>query len=139
MLIHVLMEYIYSAITQKHSSHVDLEAFWLQAWRLAARLVTNSATCRSACHLTMVLLNVGFVQYEAISDVASGIISSYELHGPSDCVDSATTLMSILIICMGRSRLGYKSETSEQALNWLLNRWSPSKTSSPVYVSSTDS
>ena len=70
-------------------------------------------------------LDIGVVQYTDIADVANRMISSVDLDGPADCVDSATTMWSVLLTLIGRENLGRVSETSEQVLRWLFNRWNP--------------
>ena len=70
-------------------------------------------------------LDIGVVQYTDIADVANRMISSVDLDGPADCVDSATTMWSVLLTLIGRENLGRVFETSEQVLRWLFNRWNP--------------
>ena len=74
-----------------------------------------------------VSLDYGLVRYNDIADVADRMISSIDLNGPVDCVDSATTLLSILLILRSRENLGLVYETSEQVLRWLFHRWNPCK------------
>ena len=74
-----------------------------------------------------VSLDVGVVQYLDIADVADSMISSIDLNGPVDCVDSAINMWSLLLILRGRDNIGMVYETSEQVLRWLSNRWCPCK------------
>lgn len=73
------------------------------------------------------LLNVDLVHYGGVVDVVDNMITSVDLNGPADCVDSACTLWSILMVSRGRDNPGSASETSEHILRWLFNRWKPSK------------
>ncbi len=73
------------------------------------------------------LLNFGLVQYNEIADVVDNVLSSVELNGPADCVDSASTLWSVLVLLRGRENLGTVFQSSECILRWLCHRWSPGK------------
>lgn len=120
-------EQFYSAAGQSVAGAVIFQDLWLQIWRLAARQSASAMTCRAACQFMAVSLDVGLVQYTDIADVADNMISSVELNGPADCVDSATTMWSILVILRGKENLGLVSETSEQVLRWLFNHWGTCK------------
>ena len=72
-----------------------------------------------------VSLDIGIVEYINIAEVVNRMISSVDLDGPADCVDSATTMWSFLLTLRGRDNLGRVFETSEQILRWLFNRWNP--------------
>lgn len=74
-----------------------------------------------------VLLNFELVRYDEIADIVDNVLSSAELNGPADCVDSACSLWSILVLLRGRENLGSVPESSESILRWICNRWSPSK------------
>lgn len=74
-----------------------------------------------------VLLNFELVRYDEIADIVDNVLSSAELNGPSDCVDSACSLWSMLVLLRGRENLGSVFESSESILRWICNRWSPGK------------
>lgn len=72
-----------------------------------------------------VVLNFELIRYNEILDVVDNMLSSVDLNGPAECVDSASTLWSVLVLLRGREHVGTVSETSEQVIRWLCNRWSP--------------
>ena len=74
-----------------------------------------------------VLFNVGLIEYSDVADVADRILSSMDLNGPSECVDSALALCSSLVLQKGLDNASVAAETSERVLNWLFHRWRPSK------------
>lgn len=74
-----------------------------------------------------VLLNFELVRYDEIADIVDNVLSSAELNGPSDCVDSACSLWSLLVLLRGRENLGSVFESSESILRWVCNRWSQGK------------
>ncbi|MCJ1468855.1 Serine/threonine-protein kinase tel1 [Pseudocyphellaria aurata] len=112
----------------------DIKPIWHRAWRLAARHITLSATCRAACQLMAVVLNFELIRYNEVSDVVDNMVSSVDLNGPAECVDSASTLWSIIVLLRGREHVGSVSETSKHIIRWLCNRWSPSKWASRDYA-----
>lgn len=76
-----------------------------------------------------VLLNCRLVRYNEIADIVDNMIASVDLNGPAECVDSASTLWSVLVLLRSRENLDTVSETSEHILRWLCNGWSPCKLS----------
>ena len=86
-----------------------------------------------------VSLDIGIVQYIDIADAANRTISSVDLDGPADCVDSAATMWSVLLISRGKDNPGRVFETSEQVLRWLFNRWNPCEAlQKSYYIQSTN-
>ena len=76
-----------------------------------------------------VVLNFDLIRYNEISDVIDNVLSSVDLNGPAECVDSASTLWSVVVLLRGRQHVGTVFETSEHIIRWLCNRWSPCKLS----------
>lgn len=74
-----------------------------------------------------VLLNKEHVQYKDVVNTVDLMIASVDLNGPIDCVDSACTLWSVILLLRGRENLGLVFETSEHILRWLCRRWRPSR------------
>lgn len=124
--ISALLMYQHSSATGQHVARtVDFNDFWLQTWRLVARNITSTSTCRAACQLMAVLLESGLVQYTDVADLVDSMTRSIDLNGPAECDESATVLWSILLVLRGRTHLGSVSESCDIVLNWLFNRWSP--------------
>lgn len=116
-----------SAAHRSFASASHLRGFWLQTWQLAVRYVTSSTTCRAACQLMTVLLNKGHVQYKDIINTVDLMVASVDLNGPVDCVDSACSLWSVILLLRGRENPALVFETSEHILRWLCRRWRPSE------------
>ena len=74
-----------------------------------------------------VLLNQGHVQYKDVINTVDLMVASVDLNGPVDCVDSACTLWSVILLLRSRENPGLAYETSEHILRWLCRRWRPSK------------
>lgn len=117
----------FSAAGRDVARSPEIKPVWHRTWRLAARHITLSGTCRAACQLMAVVLNFELVRYNEISDVVDNVLSSVDLNGPAECVDSSSTLWSVLVLLRGREHVGTVSETSEHVIRWLCNRWSPCK------------
>lgn len=99
----------------------------MQIWRVAARHLTMTATCRAACHLMTGLLELGLVRYTDVADIADGMVSSMDLSGPVDFVDSALSLCSTIAIQKGQENALVAAETADRFLNWLFHVWRPSQ------------
>ncbi|KAL8974650.1 MAG: hypothetical protein Q9197_001111 [Variospora fuerteventurae] len=102
------------------------DAMWIQIWRVTARHLTISTTCRAACHLMTSLLDLGLVRYMDIADIADGMVSSMDLSGPVDIVDSALALCSEIVLRKGSENALVAAETADRFLNWLFHVWRPS-------------
>ncbi|KAI4115018.1 MAG: hypothetical protein LQ345_004305 [Seirophora villosa] len=98
---------------------------WIQIWRVAARHLTITTTCRAACHLMTSLLDLRLVRYMDIADIAEGMVSSMDLSGPVDIVDSALALCSAIVLRKGQENALVAAETADRFLNWLFHVWRP--------------
>ncbi len=116
-----------SAADQNAAMSVQFSPFWLAAWRISARHITLSATCRAACHLMAQLLNVGLVPYSQVKDIAEGVLSSIDVNGPADAADATIYYWTTIAILRATDNLGSAYDTIERVLRWLFKRWSPSK------------
>ncbi|KAL8942977.1 MAG: hypothetical protein Q9216_001333 [Gyalolechia sp. 2 TL-2023] len=117
---------IASATAQDVAGSSDLSRVWIQVWRVAARHLTMTTTCRAACHLMAVLLESGCVSYMDIADLVDGMISSMDLSGPVVLADSALTLCSTIALQRGQENSLLAAETADRFLNWLFHTWRPS-------------
>ncbi|KAL8736025.1 MAG: hypothetical protein Q9166_000587 [cf. Caloplaca sp. 2 TL-2023] len=116
---------ITSAAAQSTARSASLSLLWIQVWRVVARHLTLTTTCRTACRLMYVLLDMGLVRYMDIADIADGMISSMELSGPVNPVDSALSLCSILALQRCQDNSVMAAETAERFLNWFFHSWRP--------------
>ncbi|KAL8857536.1 MAG: hypothetical protein Q9178_005864 [Gyalolechia marmorata] len=117
---------ITSAAGQNSARNPSLGILWIQVWRVVARHLTLTTTCRTACRLMFVLLETGLVNYTDIADIADGMIPSMELSGPVNAVDSALSLCSLLALQRGQDNPVLAAETAERFLFWLFHSWKPS-------------
>lgn len=74
-----------------------------------------------------ILLDQELVRYTDVADVADGMISSMDLNGPVNAVDSALKLCSILALQRGQDNSLLAAETADRFSNWLFHSWRPSK------------
>lgn len=75
-----------------------------------------------------VVLDSGLVRYMDIADIADSMISSMNLSGPVNAVDSAFDLCSTIALQRGQENAVLAAETADSCLNWLFHGWRPSKT-----------
>ena len=106
---------------------VELGPSWLQAWKLCARQVTSSATCRAASFLMARLLDHGLVDYSEVKDLAEAMLSSVDVNGPVDAVDTTIGFWAVVATFRAKDHLGSAYDGIERVLRWLFMRWSPSK------------
>ena len=131
---HPLLTCVHSGADLRMAGAAGFHPSWLQAWRISARHVTSSATCRAACHLMAGLLSHGLLQYPQVKDLAEGMLSSVDLDGPADAVDSTVHFWAAVAALRATDNLGSAHETVERVLRWLFMRWSPSKPFYPFIV-----
>ncbi|KAI4263133.1 MAG: hypothetical protein L6R42_001710 [Xanthoria sp. 1 TBL-2021] len=117
---------ITSAAGQNTARDPTLTSLWTQVWRVVARHLTLTTTCRTACRLMYVILQKGLIRYMDIADIADGMIPSMELNGPVDSVESTLNLCSLLALERGQDNSVLAAETAERFLNWLFHSWKPS-------------
>ncbi|KAI4258557.1 MAG: hypothetical protein LQ352_001192 [Teloschistes flavicans] len=117
---------IASAAGQEAASTSDIRVVWIQVWRVVARHLTLTTTCRAACQVMSILLDQELVRYTDVADVADGMISSMDLNGPVNAVDSALKLCSILALQRGQDNSLLAAETADRFSNWLFHSWRPS-------------
>jgi len=122
-----LLTCVNSAADQNAAMSAQFNPSWLAAWRISARHITLSATCRAACHLMARLLNVGLVPYSQVKDIAEGVLSSVDVNGPADAVDATIHYWATVATLRAAENLGSAYDTIERVLRWLLKRWSPSE------------
>ncbi|KAL9000304.1 MAG: hypothetical protein Q9169_001021 [Polycauliona sp. 2 TL-2023] len=119
---------ITSAAGQNSAHDLSLTNLWTQVWRVVARHLTLTTTCRAACRLMYVLLWERLIRYTDIADIVDGMIPSMELNGPADAVESTISLCSLLALERGQDNSVLAAETAERFLNWLFHSWRPSLT-----------
>lgn len=73
------------------------------------------------------LLDLRLVRYMDIADIAEGMVSSMDLSGPVDIVDSALALCSAIVLRKGQENALVAAETADRFLNWLFHVWRPSQ------------
>ncbi|KAL9603048.1 MAG: hypothetical protein Q9219_001412 [cf. Caloplaca sp. 3 TL-2023] len=117
---------ITSAAGQNAASDPSIDPIWIQIWRVAARHLTMSNTCRAACQLMTVLLEFGRVSYIDVVDIVDGMISSMDLSGPMILMDSALTLCSTIALQRGQDNSSLAAGTADCFLTWLFHTWKPS-------------
>ncbi|KAL8900186.1 MAG: hypothetical protein Q9207_005812 [Kuettlingeria erythrocarpa] len=116
---------VLSAAGQNAARSSGFDALWIQLWRVTARHLTITATCRTACHLMTGLLDMGLVCYTDIADIADGMVSSMDLNGPVNFQDSTLALCSAIALQKGQENASVAAETADRVLNWLFHLWRP--------------
>jgi ataxia telangiectasia mutated family protein len=74
-----------------------------------------------------VMLKLNLVQYSSIVAVLENMLSSVDLHGPTLLSDSSTSLWATLIRLKASENPSSAIGISERVLQWMFNKWTPSK------------
>ena len=114
-----------SSTNQAAACENGLKDVWLRTWRLVFRQITFSSTCKAACHLCAVLLDIGIIEYGEVTDLIDGAFTSPDLNGPAECDSAATHLWHVLLALRGRENLSSLTAMSGTILSWMFKRWSP--------------
>ena len=101
---------------------------WLRTWRVVFRQITFSSTCRAACHLSAVLLDIGLIEYGEVADLVDSMFTSIDLNGPAECDAAATQLWHVILIIREQQNINSVTVLGGGILSWLFKRWSPGKT-----------
>jgi serine-protein kinase ATM len=123
-LCHLLM-HISSCAYQTTANSTSLRAEWPQIWQLASRRATSPSTCRFACHLMQVIIELRLVDYPSIAASVESMTSSIEISGPGALVDSALSLWALLMRRRNAEVRGITGVSSDRLLQWLFSRWNP--------------
>jgi ataxia telangiectasia mutated family protein len=114
-----------SCAHQETACLTSLCAEWLQIWQFASRNAASPSTCRSACHLMQVILELKLVDYPSIAATVESMISSIEINGPGALADSALSLWALLMRRRNVEVRGATGVSSDRLLQWLFSRWRP--------------
>ncbi|KAF2489805.1 hypothetical protein BU16DRAFT_566907 [Lophium mytilinum] len=119
---------------QTSSKSSKFTAQWESIWQTAARTITSDSSSRAACHLMNVVLRLGLISYESISEVVERVLPSVELNGPALLTESSSSLWTTLLRGRTEGNPTLFNETSERILQWLYCKWTPSLFSERSYA-----
>jgi serine-protein kinase ATM len=102
---------------------------WIQLWHTAARLITNSVTCRAACYLLHSILANGLVSYQEIAEDIDAIVTTTEISAPATLSDSSISLMIHLLSARNMEVPGGSSSAAHHVIRWISSKWDPGMTS----------
>ena len=86
----------------------------------------------------MIVLGKALIKYTDVGDFVDSMLSSVDLNGPVDCMDSALGLWSVLLVSISKERTGSVYDRSEKVVRWLFNRWKPGNSLTFIYTYMTD-
>ncbi|KAL9584487.1 MAG: hypothetical protein Q9203_004640 [Teloschistes exilis] len=105
--------------------HISDKSSSLCSWAMLAIASAAGQEVASNPDISVVWIQ-GLVRYTDVADVADGMISSMDLNGPVNAVDSALKLCSILALQRGQDNSLLAAETADRFSNWLFHSWRPS-------------
>lgn len=116
-----------SCAFQDDARSTSIHEQWITLYRLASRSLTIEKCSRAAAYLLYVLQILGVLGYGHVAIMAEGIIGSVELQGPTDPADSSLALLRTLLDVRSSENPSAAVSTAERLVQWLFQRWTPSK------------
>lgn len=123
-----------SCASQQSASEASMLGLWGAVWQAANRAMTNASTCRGACHLLTVLIELQLVPQANVSDLTQTVLSRMDLTGPAILADSVLHLLSLALKKTQQSRPQANSSTAESILGWLFRFFTPSAFEDKAYA-----
>ncbi|KAI0480573.1 phosphatidylinositol 3 [Xylariaceae sp. FL0804] len=106
----------------------SLDVLWKQAWQVAVRLVSMTATCRASSALLRAIIINGLLPFREISDDINSIVTTADVNGPAVLVDSSIILMTTLLRLRNQHLPSASHATCNHVIRWMLLRWDPMDT-----------
>jgi ataxia telangiectasia mutated family protein len=98
---------------------------WIQLWRVGARALTYSTTCRAASAQLHAMLASGVVQYHEVGEDVEAIVTAADTNGPVLLCDSSIHLMMHLLHVRVTEVPGAGLTACSHVTRWILSRWNP--------------
>ncbi len=114
-----------SCAVQDHSKDPSLSDLWKQIAQVAIRAVSVSGTCRAACLVLHSILEADLVNYHAIANDITSMVTAADTSGPALMVDSSLILMLHLLHLRNTMLPSANQATSNHIIRWLFSRWKP--------------
>lgn len=86
-----------SCASQASAAAPSLAPKWNAIWQLAVRAMSNTSTCRAACYLLSILIQLQLVAHGNVSELVQTFTSSMDLNGPSMMADSVLRVLRIAL------------------------------------------
>ncbi|KAL2821528.1 hypothetical protein BJX63DRAFT_378450 [Aspergillus granulosus] len=109
--------------------------YWQQVWDLTSRASTSQFTSRAACSLQNSILDLGLLDYSAVSETINSMLLFVNLNGPSALSDSSLELWARVIRMTAQINPGSIFNASSQICAWLRETWTIGTASDRVQTS----
>lgn len=116
-----------SCASQCSATDTTLVARWNALWQIANRAISTGSTCRAACHLLRIIMELQLGAPESTLELIQSSTVSVDMNGPSILTDSA---MSFLYDALRKTQQllpGSVNSLSEGITGWLVRKFLPSK------------
>lgn len=123
-----------SCASQQSASEASILGLWGPVWQAANRATTNVSTCRGACHLLTVLIELQLVPQANVSDLFQTVLRRMDLTGPAILADSVLHLLSLALKRTQQSSPQANSSAAESILGWLFRFFTPSAFEDKAYA-----
>ena len=112
-----------SCASLRISTDQILSQRWMAVWQLGSRSMGSAPTCRSACHLLTIMLQLHLAAQVSVTEMIQDLTTSMEMSGPSVVADSVLHLLRILLKTSQQVSPGKTSVFAEATLAWLCRRY----------------
>lgn len=116
-----------SCASQKVAKDDMLSLRWATVWPLAIRSMSNALTCRAACHLLSVLVQLRLVATTSMTELADIISTSMDLSGPAVLADSVLCLLRLVLHSAQQFNPEATIGLTDSVLGWLTRTFTPSR------------
>ncbi|KKK13811.1 hypothetical protein ARAM_005379 [Aspergillus rambellii] len=114
---------IASIASSSDANSPSLKRYWQQVWDLTSRASTSQYTSRAACNLQNSILKFELLEYSAVAETTSSMLSFVNLNGPSTLSDASLDLWARVIRMTAQINPGSVLNASSQICAWLRETW----------------
>ncbi|KAK5122038.1 hypothetical protein LTR85_004284 [Meristemomyces frigidus] len=125
-----------SCASQASAAAPALTAKWNAVWQLATRAMSNMSTCRAACHLLTILIELQMAAHGNVSELVQTFASSMDLNGPTVLADSVLRVLQIALRRAHQLSPGTVNVLAEGLLTFFCRMFKPSNFVDKAYVAS---
>ncbi|KAK4539973.1 hypothetical protein LTR36_009943 [Oleoguttula mirabilis] len=123
-----------SCASQASAAMPALATKWNAVWQVASRAISNTSTCRAACHLLGLLIELQLVASGNVSELVQTFTTSMDLNGPSILADSVLHVFRIALRRAHQLSPGTVNVLAEGLLTFFCRMFRPSSFVEKTYV-----
>ena len=115
-----------SLAAQSSSREAGIKDSWMSMIPQIARLLTVNHCSRPAAYLLYFLLSSSVLAYGDVTDIATTILDTLELQGPTSVNDASLALLRWLVEARAAENPSTATSIAERVIQWTFQKWTPS-------------